>query len=310
MLSGSYDITFAICIPSDSLIKVIANEGFKLIKLKETSYIEFFDGFSNECKYDLEQLGAFDAVILDGYSFGTTYQKAVLNAGMKCVIIEDNGQGSYQVDMVINHAPGLTPNNYFVDNPNCLFALGPQYALLRTEFLESAKVQFPLREGTGKVFVYFGGADLKQLTTTTCKLLLENTSLDVVTIVNEKNEQYQDIFDLSQAFKQRLILKPELSASQMLTEMRETELAIVPCSGILFECMAAQIKVISGVTIENQLNVYKGFKQMNVFIDAENFNEAALLSSIRKSHCSVLSKSPIDGKSPERYLSLFQMMLN
>ena len=49
--------------------------------------------------------------------------------------------------------------------------------------------------------------------------------------------------------------------------MKESDLAIAPCSTISYEIGSVGIPLISGYIVENQLNIYKGFLEKNIFID-------------------------------------------
>ena len=88
--------------------------------------------------------------------------------------------------------------------------------------------------------------------------------------------------------------------------MIESDLAIVPASGILFEVLATKCKVISGTYIDNQKIFFDSLYNLGVSGNAGNFEK----NSIKKAIIAVLkndwkNENLIDGKSKERILKLF-----
>jgi RimJ/RimL family protein N-acetyltransferase len=92
--------------------------------------------------------------------------------------------------------------------------------------------------------------------------------------------------------------------------MSESDLAIVPSSGILLEALSTGCKIISGMTAENQKYVYSNYLKSSFFINGKDFSEEALKSAIKKSlEDSSQNTKTLDGKSGERLLKLFQQLI-
>ncbi len=53
-------------------------------------------------------------VVLDGYHFGTNYQKQIKLKGAKLVCIDDMHDKEFVADLIINHIPRITPQDYNV----------------------------------------------------------------------------------------------------------------------------------------------------------------------------------------------------
>src|SRR5690625_5323146 len=79
----------------------------------------------------------------------------------------------------------------------------------------------------------------------------------------------------------------------MAEKLDEADVAVVPSSGMLYEALSMQVKVISGMYVDNQKNMYEGFKRMNAFIDAGTFDEEMLMAAFTR----VKSFKPEDRKS-------------
>lgn len=310
MLNDTFEITFGLSEVPSELEKLLAEQGFSVLPLGPVSYESFVDDFQNEIAFDLKDLPeGFSCIILDGYGFGLKYQRAIVEMGLKCVVIEDGGGGTFAAHMVINHAPGLDVGSY-EGLTDCEYLLGPDYALLRPEFQSAARVQQSRSANWEKVLLCFGGADLKDLSTRVATLLLTGTESVVNVIIPSSSSQMSTLIKLKAAYADRLYLYSDLSAREMLEQILHCELAIVPSSGILFECIAAQRMIISGYTIDNQRNIYEGFKALNAFIDAGRFEADELRKALEKINREQnINQKVIDGLSPERYLEAFEKLL-
>ena len=100
----------------------------------------------------LSELKGNEIVILDGYLFNSNYQKQIKNKGCKLVCIDDFHDQRFYADLVINHAPGVSKEDYKGEQYT-KYLLGPDYALLRPEFLEITSNE--ILEGYGKYICLF-----------------------------------------------------------------------------------------------------------------------------------------------------------
>lgn len=94
----------------------------------------------------------------------------------------------------------------------------------------------------------------------------------------------------------------------MAEKLAEADVAVVPSSGMLYEALSMQVKVISGMYVDNQKNMYEGFKRMNAFIDAGTFDEEMLMAAFTRVK-SFKPETIIDRKSPERYRAQFETVM-
>lgn len=223
-----------------------------------------------------------EVVVLDGYQFDSRYQKQIKQKGCKLVCIDDFHDQYFYADLVINHAPGVTKEDY-KGEPYTKYLLGLDYALLRPEFLNSSSHENKkYSKGIESIFVCFGGSDSKNLT---AKVLSWLPSKDYsVTIVLGNSYSHQDT--LNKVIEERqdlqITVKNSLSAEEMRNELEQADLAIVPASGILFEVISIGLPVISGYYTENQKAIYNGFLERGVFIDANSFSEKSFTKAFRK----------------------------
>jgi len=103
-------------------------------------------------------------VIVDGYRFAPDYLRRLKAAGLKVLFLDDDGRFDfYASDVVLNQNISADPKMYDKRERFTQLLLGPEYILLRPEFLAESRVrEHPL---TGrKVLVTMGGSDPENLT--------------------------------------------------------------------------------------------------------------------------------------------------
>ncbi|ACN16731.1 MurG2 [Desulforapulum autotrophicum HRM2] len=149
---------------------------------------------------DLENVGAFfkahninnkSWIILDGYHFTPEYQLAIKNTGCRILIIDDMAHHlSYHCKIILNPNFHTKIRNYNYD-PLTIILLGPQYALLRKEFLskKTAKTTKEIKEKARHILVTMGGADPQNVTLTIINALkkINRKNLKVRVIIGQIN---------------------------------------------------------------------------------------------------------------------------
>jgi UDP-2,4-diacetamido-2,4,6-trideoxy-beta-L-altropyranose hydrolase len=286
MLENYFQICFVCKEIPESTIRDI-NESHFLVSKIETE--EFF----------LEMLAPGDFVVLDGYGFGFEYQIEIKKRKCKIISIDDQYQGKFISDLIINHAPGVTINNYHAESYTD-FALGHEYALLRPKFLKQARNYRKIYQ-KDKIFICFGGADKNDYTKKIISILTNIPEFIEIIVVT--GPEYTNLNSLLKCIRNdfRIIHWHDINENKMIELMLNVDIAIVPASGILFEVMAAGCIPISGYYVENQLDNYNGFLNLGGFIDAKSFLNNDIENALLK-----INQFPqvrlIDGNSNERIL--------
>ncbi len=113
----------------------------------------------------LANMNGIDWVVVDGYHFGSSYQRVIKDSGLSLLWIDDNGDcDHYYADIILNQnihaAPELYPNR----EPYTKLLLGTKYVLLRKEFLKSQTSEPNLPDMAGKILVTLGGGDPDNVT--------------------------------------------------------------------------------------------------------------------------------------------------
>ncbi|MBL6449857.1 UDP-2,4-diacetamido-2,4,6-trideoxy-beta-L-altropyranose hydrolase [Fulvivirga sp. 29W222] len=246
--------------------------------------------------------------VLDGYNFDVKYQETIKSRHSKLVYIDDLCNQKFLADVIINHAPGINKGCYQAQ-PYTKYLLGQDYALLRPAFLKAAKEniqQKPLKE----IFICFGGSDYSNLTETVINCILnQSTQLKINVVVSAINPHLAQLKTIQQEHSS-LNIQVGLSQEQMVNLMKQSQIAIVPASGILFEVLAVGLQTVSGYYIDNQKSIYEGFKKINAFFDAMQFKKRQLTTAFVNAEKSLLQNKNsdirlIDGLSGERIKTSF-----
>ncbi len=268
MLKNDFDCHFIIRNPLPTLKTQILTVCQSIIELDDKEdYTTEADTLSDTL------LHGDEIVVLDGYSFDTEYQKGIRKKGSKLACIDDIFSYHFVADLVINHAPGLTPKNYSAA-PYTKFCLGVDYSLLRKPFLDAAQKTRHI-EKIEKVFICFGGADFNNITLKVLKALdRPDWGIKQATVILGGANTFKDaIYDFTKNIKcLKVDLYENQTAAQMVALMEACSLAIVPASSILYEIASVKMPVISGYYVDNQLSVNKGFTNLGVIETVGNFN--------------------------------------
>lgn len=299
MLKSNYDITF-FCKEIPEIFQIEFNKN-KIGLIQIDSEDQFIS--------DLKEK---QIVILDGYNFDTDYQIQIKSKGCKLIVIDDLHNHEIFADLIINHAPGTTPQDY-IAQPFTQFALGLDYALLRPPFLTQAKKQ-RIIENFDTVIICFGGADPRNLTKQALEAAIDFSHFKkIIVVINSSNAILKKLNPLLND-DPRIDLRMNLNADEMLETILEAQISITPSSGILLEVIAAGCIPVSGLAVDNQKYLYENFKKSFSIYDAEDFTKEKISSAISKalslSCVNVITSRIIDGKSDIRNLKLVNQLDN
>jgi len=262
MLKDDFNCVFATRFLTDYIQAEASKVCDEVIKLPESE--EHFGAF-------LSCLSGDEIVVLDNYFFNTDYQKSIKNKGCKLVCIDDIHDTHFVADVVINHAPYVLKSDYSVESyTKCL--LGTKYALLRAPFLHLAKQQKKYN-GISRAFVCFGGSDYNNITQRVVERLLSFEFIELIFVVTGGAYRYKEnLRTLVELNKNRVLSYSNITAEQVAAILKNCDFAVVPCSSILWECMAAKLPVITGYFADNQKHISDYFVDKNIGCVVGDFN--------------------------------------
>ena len=135
-------------------------------------------------------------VVVDGYHFGGDYQRAIKDAGLSLLFIDDNGHANhYYADLVLNQNLHAEAGLYVKREPYTQLLLGTHYALLRREFLKWREWQREIPAAARKVLVTLGGGDPDNVTLKVIQALqqVQVDGLEAVVVVGASNPHYREL---------------------------------------------------------------------------------------------------------------------
>ena len=105
-----------------------------------------------------------DWAVLDGYRFGSRYQKSLRRPALKLLVLDDaQHTGRFHADVVLNQNAGAEPSAYTGRRGAAKLLLGARYFLLRQEFLGYRRRKRPMPAQASKILMSFGGSPPKAL---------------------------------------------------------------------------------------------------------------------------------------------------
>ncbi|GET24196.1 UDP-2,4-diacetamido-2,4,6-trideoxy-beta-L-altropyranose hydrolase [Prolixibacter sp. NT017] len=301
MLNQDFHCIFATKTPSQYQIDEIEKVCHKRIDLPtdKTHFTKFLDLLNGD-----------EIVVLDNYYFTTQYQHEIKNKGCRLVCIDDLHDEHFVADIIINHAEGISSEDYSVE-PYSQLLLGYNYALLRKEYLEE---DINLDNKKYSYFLMMGGADPHNLTHHILNILeLKETKLPIAVVVGSG---YKENSSLSKFCN--VALFKSITSAQVFRLMLQSQFGILPASTVAIEACAARLPFICGYFINNQSEIYNGIKTSNLAVCIGNYldiNEKKLLTAQRKlseintvDTIKINQRTKLDKKSKERFLKVFHSL--
>lgn len=260
MLRPDYEIIFVIAGPDDFLKETIMQYVASIYEISGSFVYTAPDVKrpEEEMPYDLTgYLKGDEIVVLDGYWFGSEYQKAIKTTGAKLVCIDDFAQSYFYADVVINHAPGIHASQY-IGEPHTKYYLGLDYALLRKDFFKP----FDDKRQSDSLLISMGGSDHYEITEQALEAAIHSGKFNTIhTLVSSSfsSASLDRINNSMQHRKIKIQMHKNLSASILVDLMDRCTFALVSASTILLECYSRGMNCFTGHYINNQVKIYEGF---------------------------------------------------
>lgn len=257
------------------------------------------------------KINSHHIIVLDGYSFDITYQHKIKEKCHKLVCIDDTYEREFAADLIINHAPGVTPQDYKAQ-PYTRFALGLEYAILRPAFLKNAKKRRNIKR-IETLFICFGGSDPKNLTEYCLGIAVGFQEFKKIIVVTGPVYKPSKTFQKLKRSDSRINHRHNLNENIMSNTIFESDLAIVPASSLVFECIASGCKLISGFYINNQKFLYKSLLKEGLIYNGSTFSPSNIRNAINVAINDAIDSRKyhnIDGKSSERIKKIFKELNN
>lgn len=201
-----------------------------------------------------------DVIFVDDYFLSQQQQQVFKDSSAFIVKLDDNYSDEHTEslligDLIVNAASNAnkTPikNNYLQANPNAIYCLGLQYALLRQEFSQKSIAPLASRQ---QIFVSLGASDVKNmlcpLISELIKYFQQSLTVDICVLVGGLNEQALSYLQYLATLHPQL--KVYSHSDQVAQLMLQSGLAISAAGGTLNELASAGTPALALVSVENQ----------------------------------------------------------
>lgn len=301
MIRHEFEIIFVVIEAPENLSQNILNKGFQINRV------------NSEAAF-LLMLRGDELVVLDHYGLGKEIQKKIKMVGSKLICIDDLGGEGFYADLIINHSPGIDPRDYKAQFYT-KYALGPAYALLRPAFIRAAD-EMIRKSRIENLLVCFGGSDYSNLTQQVLKVLKEDPRWKRITVILGAAFKHTDIIDELVGESRRIRVLSSLDENEMVNEIKNSDLAIIPASGILLEVIAGGCIPYICYYAENQKKLFNYFRKKTAIpsFDGINFNQkkfAEVMDDVYRGEVELHTLSHIVNdikKSPSNHLRNFRQL--
>ena len=190
-----------------------------------------------------------NVLVVDGYLFERNFFEILEIKKSNFVVIDDNVETkALAPSVVINQNPHATPEMYAHLSGNPKLLLGLQYALLRREVREAAKLALvPVAK---KVFVAMGGSDFLKLTEPIV-IALKDLDIELCVAVGPTNSQREQIEEAVKLIPRARVIRQD----DYITELATSSLAILAAGSSLWEAAALGVPTIGLIVADNQLRL-------------------------------------------------------
>ena len=247
-------------------------------------------------------------VVVDGYRFGADYQKAVKDAGLRQLYVDDYGQADhYFADVVLNQNPYADASVYASRERHTELLLGLRYALLRREFYSRVGFDRQIPSAARRLLVTMGGGETGSVIDKVLDALrmLGNKDLEAVVLVGGR--QVAD----AQAGRLAFPVRFERDVADMPGLMAWADLAISGAGSTCWELAFMGLPAMLVVLAENQRPVAESVQQAGAGVNlgeqeavtAESIARAVeelLPAGERRLAMSQAGRGLVDGRGAER----------
>ena len=313
-----------LCKPHDgNLIDKIQSSGFSCLTLSDPALAQDDDDLTHagwlgasqdddaqECR-DIFQDIYPKWVVVDHYALDFRWEKQIKPLCDKLMVIDDLTDRKHDCDLLLNQNLGFSEDQYQELTPDqCKILVGPNYALLRSEFrqwrsksLQHRREQTEIRN----ILVSIGGVDPDNYTNQVLeRIALSKVSPDVsITVVMGRHSPHlNEVKALAKSFRHKV--RVVVDAANMAELMSLADLAIGASGSTSWERCCLGLPSIQIVTASNQKILAMTMASSNLIKYATgicDISEFLQTASDWTSELSVKSAHICDGKGIARVLN-------
>lgn len=253
-------------------------------------------------------------LVVDGYHFGSEYQRIIKDAGLSLLFVDDCGHTDYYyADIILNQNiyahEGLYPNRESYTQ----ILLGTHYVLLRREFWQWRGWQRSHPAVASKLLVTLGGADPDNVTFRMIQALqlVEMDCLEVVVVVGGSNPNYELLQTAVE--ESRFPIRLERNVTNMPELMAWVDVAITAGGSTCWELAFMGLPSLVLILADNQQAIAEKLGGMGVAVNLGWHEDVAvgdiagtirqlLVSAEARAEMVRLARKLVDGEGTARVL--------
>jgi UDP-2,4-diacetamido-2,4,6-trideoxy-beta-L-altropyranose hydrolase len=279
---GGGHVIFALGPGGGEILGRLLSEGFEVLEISAEA--GGAEDAAQTC--DLSAKSAAEWLVLDGYHFSREYRERIRGAAGRLLFVDDHGEfAPYHCDVVLNTNVYASEKLYPERQSQTRFLLGPEYALLRREFLPLKRERPHVPEQASRLLVTLGGADPHNVTRTVVEALqeLNDLAFDLTVVLGASNRHRDSVEQvLSQSSRPYQLL---LNVTNMPELMAASDLAISAGGGTCDELAFLRVPMFLITIAKNQEQAVEAYRVKKAAVAAGWFtvlDKASLARSLRQ----------------------------
>ncbi|MED4877004.1 UDP-2,4-diacetamido-2,4,6-trideoxy-beta-L-altropyranose hydrolase [Anoxybacillus geothermalis] len=263
-----------------NLINFIKDHGFAVyvlpkIRINETDNNDTFKWYKENWKQDVRetlniikaQIRSIDFFIIDHYGIDEKWESKLKPFTKKLMVIDDLANRKHVCDFLLDQNLYLNYQERYKNlvPPECKQLLGPNYVLLREEFIEASH-QSRIRNGEiHNILVFFGGTDPTNETVKALDALaLLDNNIKVNVVVGSSNKRKDEIQEYCDRYSNFFF---HCQVSNMAELMNEADLAIGAGGTTTWERCYLGLPSITIIVADNQIELTDAVSQFGATIN-------------------------------------------
>ena len=219
-----------------------------------------------------------DWLVIDHYGIDKKWQKKLRPYAKKIMIIDDLANRNHDCDLLLDqNLIANFKNRYKNLLPKyCNTLLGPQYALLQTEY-KNLHLSTPPKIGPIKnILVYFGGTNQNKLIDLTLSAFLKLNRKDIILDVVDSNSPKKN--KIKKLFKKNKNIKIHRDLASLAPLMLKADIAIGACGATSWERCCLGLPSIVITIANNQKPIAKELYKQGLIRWLGHYNAIAISS--------------------------------
>ena len=298
---------------SDRLMK----EGFRIHTVSNTPDV-FNTEEDLEVTLKIAQKLKPEWICVDGYQFGSAYQKVLKEAGYKVVFIDDFGHAEfYSADFVLNQNISAQFDWYQRRSPQTQLLLGERYTLLRNEFMLWKRWRRSVQNTVRYILITLGGSDSDNITAWILEALqlVKIPSLHLTVVIGGSNPHHKSLECLAHKCIHSIKLLKDVADMPQL--IAEADLAIAAGGSTNWELALLGLPSLILTLAENQSAIAQTLHEKGIVISLGHVEEVKQEDFLyqfeslcydrqKREKMSQAGQALIDGKGCDRILAKLQ----